>query len=257
MKSLRAERDALRRSPAGVSIPALSTGGGDPVELLEQADALRDGADKLGREIEQIDARIRELREERELDRRMRETSSEAAFLDENDPRLRVAAPAGANRLLGTGLNANAPASFDAKTGNPPDRSAGGAPPPSSPQMGTSGLPVGPPPVPGTGDTVPAGGLTNGPSDPRLQFPSASRVSATQAASREPYPRATDGLDPKAPPPGSGSAFPPVTARPAPNTIDENASLEDLERRRQAVRRQSQDLLNRATELEHQAKTSK
>lgn len=91
LRALRAERESVRaRLPTSV-LPALTPAQtDDPTTLLEQADALRDSEDKVRRQLAQLDARIAEMRSERELDRRMRELSHDDSLFDEQDRQLRV-----------------------------------------------------------------------------------------------------------------------------------------------------------------------
>jgi len=96
LKSLRAERDSLRRSMPATPVPQLSDRpSDDPEELLERADALLDGEDKLRREEQALTRRIQELKAERELERRMNEYLSEDSLFDEHDRRLSVTRSAG------------------------------------------------------------------------------------------------------------------------------------------------------------------
>ena len=62
----------------------------DPEDLLEQADALRDSEDKVRQRLQALRTRITEVREERELDRRMSDFLGEESMFDEQDRRLRV-----------------------------------------------------------------------------------------------------------------------------------------------------------------------
>lgn len=92
MRALRAERDQVRVMLPATSVPALegAPGSDDPEDLLEQADAFKDREDKVRRELQALEARIRERREERELDRRMSEFVGEDAIFDDQDRRFRL-----------------------------------------------------------------------------------------------------------------------------------------------------------------------
>jgi prefoldin subunit 5 len=92
MRKLRAERDALRASLPAAKLPALDTvkPSDDPEELLEQADLLRDSEEKLQKELQALEARIAERREEAELDKRVQRFMGEESMFDDQDRRLRV-----------------------------------------------------------------------------------------------------------------------------------------------------------------------
>lgn len=90
MRSLRAEREQIRAMLPASQVPALQTAGSDdPEDLLEQADALRDSEDKVRVKMKALQARIDELREERDLDRRMNDFLGDEAMFDDSDRRLR------------------------------------------------------------------------------------------------------------------------------------------------------------------------
>lgn len=92
MRSLRAERERSRSllPIAAVPVPESSPASDDPEALLEQADALRDSEDKLREQLRALDTRIAEVREERELDLRMRDFLADQAMFDEQDRRFRL-----------------------------------------------------------------------------------------------------------------------------------------------------------------------
>ena len=91
-KALRAEREQVRAALPAAKVPALEAlrFSEDPVELLEQADAMRDNEDKVRRELRVLDGRIAEARSERELDGRVRQFLGEESLFDDQDRRLRV-----------------------------------------------------------------------------------------------------------------------------------------------------------------------
>ncbi len=95
MRSLRAERERSRSllPVAAVPVPESSRASDDPEGLLEQADALRDSEDKLREQLRALDIRIAEVREERELDLRMRDFLGDQAMFDEQDRRFRLRRP--------------------------------------------------------------------------------------------------------------------------------------------------------------------
>ncbi|MCP3139072.1 coiled-coil domain-containing protein [Pyxidicoccus xibeiensis] len=94
MRSARAERDAVRSALPASRVPALdrttASGGDDPEDLLEQADTLRDTEDKVRERLKALRGRITEVREERDLDRRMNDFLGEESMFDEQDRRLRL-----------------------------------------------------------------------------------------------------------------------------------------------------------------------
>jgi prefoldin subunit 5 len=92
MRDLRAERDAVRAALPPSQVPALNPAraSDDPEDLLEQADALRDSEDKVRQRLQALRARITEVREERELDRRMSDFLGEDSVFDEQDRRMRL-----------------------------------------------------------------------------------------------------------------------------------------------------------------------
>jgi len=92
MRELRAEREAVRAALPASQVPALgrADASDDPEDLLEQADALRDSEDKVKQRLKALKARITEVREERDLERRMNDFLGEEAMFDEQDRRLRL-----------------------------------------------------------------------------------------------------------------------------------------------------------------------
>ncbi len=93
MRAMRAEREAVRAALPASRVPALdrsSAGGDDPEDLLAQADTLRDTEDKVRERLKTLRARITEVREERDLDRRMNDFLGEESMFDDQDRRLRL-----------------------------------------------------------------------------------------------------------------------------------------------------------------------
>lgn len=93
MRTTRAERDAVRAALPASQVPMLdkaTSGGDDPEDLLAQADALRDAEDKVRERLKLLRAHITEVREEKDLDRRMSDFLGEESMFDEQDRRLRV-----------------------------------------------------------------------------------------------------------------------------------------------------------------------
>jgi prefoldin subunit 5 len=92
MRDLRTERDAVRAALPPSRVPALNPAraSDDPEDLLEQADALRDSEDKVRQRLQALRSRITEVREERELDRRMSDFLGEESMFDEQDRHMRL-----------------------------------------------------------------------------------------------------------------------------------------------------------------------
>lgn len=92
MRELRTERDAVRAALPASQVPELgrADASDDPEDLLEQADALRDSEDKVKQRLKTLKARITEVREERDLERRMNDFLGEESMFDEQDRRLRL-----------------------------------------------------------------------------------------------------------------------------------------------------------------------
>ncbi|HZA13544.1 MAG TPA: TetR family transcriptional regulator, partial [Myxococcaceae bacterium] len=83
MRALRGERaQVYAMLPAGATPPVEVRGSDHPEDLLEQADALRDSEDKVRQQIKAVEARIVEVRRERELERRMSDFLGEEALFD-------------------------------------------------------------------------------------------------------------------------------------------------------------------------------
>ena len=93
MRTVRGEREAVRAALPASRVPALdrsAPSGDDPEDLLEQADTLRDTEDKVRERLKALRGRITEVREERDLDRRMNDFLGEESMFDEQDRRLRL-----------------------------------------------------------------------------------------------------------------------------------------------------------------------
>lgn len=92
MRGLRSERDAVRAALPPSRVPGLgpAEASDDPEDLLEQADVLRDSEDKVRQRLQALKARITEVREERDLDRRMNDFLGEESMFDDQDRRLRL-----------------------------------------------------------------------------------------------------------------------------------------------------------------------
>lgn len=92
LRALREETEGVRAGLPATKVPTLGplAPTDDPVELLEQADLLRDHEEKVAKELKTLDARIAERRQEDELDRRVERFLDEESLFDEQDRRLRV-----------------------------------------------------------------------------------------------------------------------------------------------------------------------
>ena len=92
MRQVRAERESVRSALPATKVPSLDglKPSDDPEQLLEQADLLRDNEEKLRRELKTVEARIKERRDEVELDRSMQRFMGEEAMFDDQDRRLRL-----------------------------------------------------------------------------------------------------------------------------------------------------------------------
>ena len=92
MRSLRAERDQVRAALPAAKLPAFEAvkPSDDPEDLLEQADLLKDNEEKVRKQLQTLEKRIAEARQERDLDNRVRQFLGDEALFDESDRRLRV-----------------------------------------------------------------------------------------------------------------------------------------------------------------------
>ncbi|NOJ80833.1 TetR family transcriptional regulator [Myxococcus xanthus] len=93
VRSVRTEREAIRAALPASHVPSLdkaTAGGDDPEDLLAQADTLRDTRDKVRERLKALRGRITEVREERDLDRRMNDFLGEESMFDDQDRRLRL-----------------------------------------------------------------------------------------------------------------------------------------------------------------------
>ncbi len=144
LRAVRQEREQVRAALPAAALPALEAERptDDPEDLLERADLLRDNEDKVRRELTALDARIREVREERELDRHLNDFIGEDQMFDESDRRARTRVPT----PTGKGVSlAETPArgGFSNDTTGAPSGAPTG-PAPLDPQSGSAT-----PPVPG------------------------------------------------------------------------------------------------------------
>lgn len=135
IRALRRERDQLRSQlPAGRLPQVKGQDSDDPVDLLEQADTLRDTQDKVAARLKALDRRIAELKREQELDRRMGEFLDEEHAFDERDRRFGGARETGGQVELQSfpgpeGVPRGAPGTADGQTGTTAfgDRDGSGA----------------------------------------------------------------------------------------------------------------------------------
>ena len=92
LRRLRAERDQVRQSLPKEVLPdsAWAEAAEDAETLLEEADALKDREAKVRKQLKELEARIAEAKEERELARRMSDFMGDEALFDDQDRRLRL-----------------------------------------------------------------------------------------------------------------------------------------------------------------------
>jgi chromosome segregation ATPase len=145
MRTVRTERDAVRAALPASRVPALdraAPGGDDPEDLLEQADTLRDTEDKVRERLKALRGRITEVREERDLDRRMNDFLGEESMFDEQDRRLRVRL-SGDRVAVERGTRRGDSPAFQEDSGgaagDPPSAPAEGVPGGGGPDLGTGG----------------------------------------------------------------------------------------------------------------------
>jgi hypothetical protein len=132
MRSIRAEREQVRAwLPAGTAPTAASSAAfANREDLLEQADALRDSQDKVQQQMRSLDTRIAEARQERELDRKMKDFLREESLFDEQDRRFRLyrelptPPPTEGVPAASLGPNAQPPVSSPGQSAPPSDRAA-------------------------------------------------------------------------------------------------------------------------------------
>jgi chromosome segregation ATPase len=91
IRALQAERDQVRASMPIRTLPSIepTRTSEEPEALLQQVDSLRDAEDKVRQQLQSVDKRIGEVREEQALDRRMRDFMNEQSLFDDQDRRFR------------------------------------------------------------------------------------------------------------------------------------------------------------------------
>jgi len=91
IRSLKTEREQGRARVPLQTVPTVepSKPSDNPEDLMEQADVLLDAQDKVQKQLVAVDLRITQVREERDLDRRMMEFLADESIFDERDRRLR------------------------------------------------------------------------------------------------------------------------------------------------------------------------
>jgi hypothetical protein len=97
MRSMRSEQQRIRATLPATTLPTFAGGksSDDPEDLLEQADTLRDSADKVRRQLQALNAQIADAREQRDLERRMGEFLADQSIFDEHDRRFRAQSTSG------------------------------------------------------------------------------------------------------------------------------------------------------------------
>ena len=91
IRTLKTEREQRRARVPPQAVPTVEPPkpSDDPEDLMEQADVLLDAQDKVQKQLVAVDLRIAQVREERDLDRRMTEFLADESIFDEQDRRLR------------------------------------------------------------------------------------------------------------------------------------------------------------------------
>ncbi|WPB75254.1 TetR family transcriptional regulator [Archangium violaceum] len=169
MRDLRAERDALRSALPASHEPALDRrdSSDDPEDLLEQADVLRDSEDKVRQRLRALRGRITELREERELERRMSDFLGEESMFDEQDRQMRLRFNASTKSISVEASQRSRGGLFNAPQEYTSGGGQGDAAPPPPLQNPGSGDPVpGSDPVPGVPTPGGGGGVEMGDPSP-------------------------------------------------------------------------------------------
>lgn len=191
MRSLRGERDAVRAALPPSRVPALDKAArsDDPEDLLEQADALRDTGDKVRQRLAALKSRITEVREERDLDRRMSDFLGEDSMFDEQDRQMRLRLDSSKRIAVDESQRPNRTPVF----GGGSDEVADAAPPPAAPSTDSGQMPGSPTPpggpttppeaTPTPGNPVPTSTATPRASDIR---PQVDTVRAQQLAAGGP-----------------------------------------------------------------------
>ncbi|MBI5544910.1 MAG: hypothetical protein HY901_13550 [Deltaproteobacteria bacterium] len=236
LKGLRAELDSLRRAMPSTLVPKVSdSDSDDPEELLERADALLDGEDKLRREEKALEKRIAELKSERDLERRMNEFLGEEALFDEHDRRLSITRPG--RSLAADASAAPGTASVDSqKTAG--DAPATGATPSPSWEMSDEPSAV-------DGRTAPPTGYSSNEAAPGGSKVGSSRGGASFGQQ--------DGAEVVAAPRVGVTRTPPERRFGlAPYSDDE--SLEELVARREELRKVADDMHRKANEAASKAR---
>jgi hypothetical protein len=154
MRELRDERDAVRAALPASQVPALDrahVSSDDPEDLLEQADALRDSEDKVRERLKALRSRLTEVREERELERRMSDFLGEDSVFDEHDRRMRLRFDATSKRVEVEATPRTPSSLLPGAVADSADFSEGVSTPPPVPAGAPSGdpsapLPTNPPP---------------------------------------------------------------------------------------------------------------
>jgi TolA-binding protein len=232
MRVLRAEREQVRAALPAAAVPALDAprSSDDPEDLLEQADAARDNEDKVRRELQALEVRISEAREERAFDRRLNEFLGDESIFDDQDRRFRLQKQT--TETVTQGYTNNPTPTADAPAGS----GAGG-----------QGVPVGmsasaPPTQAGGVDFSNTTGGGNGRSADAASGKTAGGGSTGETSVVSRQARAADGR------PTVGGQRPGVAG-------SEDEDLEDLEVQRARLKGLAEELKLRANQLQQRAQT--
>jgi hypothetical protein len=236
LRSLRAEREKVRAGLPSAKLPALEAvkPSDDPEDLLEQADLLKDNEDKVRKQLQALEKRITEAKEERDLDSRVKQFLGDEALFDESDRRLRV------TRTTDTPPHGGEASQTDSTAGaapGPAKFSAGDPTPPSAFGLTPMAQDTRNPQVPAPGSNSTTG----------LQPPP---VSALGGRNGDPSSDSSKGT-PQAHSVTGSDSRPNVGNRVAGN--DEDDDLEDLEIQRAKLKGLADELKVRAAQLQQKA----
>lgn len=225
MRSLRVEREQVRASLPATALPKIedTKPSDDPEDLLELADAVRDDEDRVQKKLAALENRIKEAKEERALDQRMRQFMNEDALFDEQDRRLRVQREVTVQLKTTTDVQADAPKQTPPpEQVQPPPVLSAGTPQSSDSTQGFNAR-----------ATEPQPGATNETAPPKTPDPT-FRTDVVRAADSRPTVGAPAAL--------SGS---------------EEGDLESLEAQHAQLKSLAEQLKARAKELEKKARLAK
>lgn len=242
MRTLRGEREQVRNALPAAKLPALEATkpSDDPEDLLEQADLLKDNEDKVRKQLQVLEKRIAEAKQERDLDNRVRQFLGDESLFDESDRRLRVSrtvneAPLDRQNDPSPASPAPPPVGLQAGAQGAESDFASGLSPSAAAENKTA--------MPSTGGVQPptTGQFGNAPGSRGSGEPTAGAGSFGDSKSVPSFQRSIGGSDVR----------PNVGGNVAGN--DEDDDLEDLEIQRAKLKGLAEELKARATQLEKKA----